>query len=117
MTELNYHTIYSTRYAWVDGVFIAGQIKVSQTEVSWKNLVMLRFLFHRRKVSIKDWSFRIELDKTDEEFLACCKRIPASYVKFWKSIDSKLKDKMTKQERKNIIKELKIFAISKSLTS
>jgi len=117
MTELNYHTVYSTRYAWVDGIFIAGKIKVSQSEISWKNLVMLRFLFHGRKVSVKDWSFRVQLDKIDVEFLTFCKRIPANYVKFWKSIDSKLKDKMTKEERKSIIKELRIFAISKALAS
>jgi len=117
MTELRYHPVYSTRYAWVDGVFIAGQMKISQSEVSWKNLVMLRFLFHGRRVSVKDWSFRIELDEIDEEFLTFCKRIPANHVKFWKSIDSKLGDKMTKEERKSIIRELRIFAISKALAS
>jgi len=46
-----------------------------------------------------------------------CKRIPANYVRFWKSVDSKLEDKMTKEKRKSIIKELRIFAISKALAS
>jgi len=117
MAQLEFYVKYRLRYAFVYGTFKTEEIVIEQAHSSWKNSVMLRFLFHGRKISVKDWYFQITLDEIDEEFLRLCKRIPASCIAFWKSIHSKLDGQVTKETRKTITKELKIFAISKAFIS
>jgi len=115
--KVTWNIRYSSTYAYVDSVVMVSSngkaYVLSQTNNSFRSLVVYKFLFDGKRVEITEYGLTSECDELDEEFLRLAKAVPPKDWRFWSEIY-----KMLYKEGKNkkeILDYMKTQAIARNL--